>query len=169
MFQVMRNFKIVPLSVDFVKAVKASGRDAFGHEVVEQVATGAGPCRLSLQPFVPGVDERLLISYSPFTKDNAFNQPGPVFIHKKEVEPYSDIYNFPKEIKANKTSFPLSLIGYNKDQQMIFTRLVGDADVDDLIEEIFDNNPLVEYLHARNAEACCFICKIERISPGQDC
>jgi hypothetical protein len=46
---------------------------------------------------------------------------------------------------------------------MIFTQLVGDADADDMIEEVLDQNPGIAYLHARNAEACCYICKIERI------
>lgn len=55
------------------------------------------------------------------------------------------------------------MIEYNKDQQMIFTKLVADADVDLLISQIFDSNPGIEYLHARNAKACCFICKIERV------
>ncbi|NOU17056.1 MAG: DUF1203 domain-containing protein [Bacteroidales bacterium] len=159
----MRNFRIVPLTPEFVSKIKSSQKDDFGHDIVEQVASGYGPCRLSLKPFEIGVDKRLLLSYSPFEIDNAYNQPGPVFIHKKDVEPYSDIYRFPKEIKDDKVNFPLSLIGYSKDQQMIFTQLVGDADVDDLIAEIFDHNPDVKYLHARNAEPCCFICKIERI------
>lgn len=159
----MKNFKIVPLTAEYAEKIKHTGKDDFGHKVVEQVATGHGPCRLSLKPFEVGVDVRLLFSHSPFEIDNAFNQPGPIFIHKKSVEPYSDIYHFPKEIKADKVNFPLSLIGYSKDQRMVFTKLVGDADVDDLIEEIFNNNPDVEYLHARNAEPCCFICKIERI------
>lgn len=159
----MKNFRIVPLSPEFVREIKSSGKDAFGHALVEQVATGAGPCRLSLKPFKPGVDERLLFSYSPFETDNAFNQPGPVFIHKKDVEPYSDIYRFPPEIKADKQNFPLTLIGYSNDQRMVFSRLVGDADVDELIEEIFKNHPEIACLHARNAEAGCFICKIERV------
>ncbi len=46
---------------------------------------------------------------------------------------------------------------------MAFTKLVEDADVDEMIATIFDENPEIEYLHARNAEACCFICKIERV------
>ena len=57
----------------------------------------------------------------------------------------------------------MTLIGYNSEQMMALTRLVGDADVDELITEIFDQHPEVAYLHARNAQACCFICKIERI------
>ena len=159
----MKNFRIVPLAIEYVRRIKETLMDDFGHEVKTQLATGRGPCRVSLKPFEVGNDERLLLSHSPFEIDNAFNQPGPVFIHKKDVKAYEDIYNFPPELKANKESFPLSLIGYSKDQQMNLTQLVGDKDVDDLIVEIFNDHPEVEYLHARNARACCYICKIERI------
>src|SRR6266568_3890131 len=113
----MKKFKIVPLSKEYAAGIRLTGKDQFGHNVVEQVATGSGPCRVSLKPFKKGQDKRLLISHSPFAIDNAFNQPGPVFINKEEVEEYADIYHFPPEIKANKESFPLSLIGYSTDQQ----------------------------------------------------
>ena len=159
----MKNFKIVPLSKTYAEKIKKTLIDDFGHPVLEQVATGTGPCRLSLKPFVIGVDKRLLFSHSPFEFGNAFNQSGPVFINSADVEPYADIYRFPPEIKANKKSFPLTLIGYNESQQMVLSRLVGDADVDEMIVGLFDQYDHIEYLHARNAEACCFICKIERI------
>lgn len=159
----MKKFKIVPLSKEYAATIRSTGKDAFGHTIIEQIATGAGPCRVSLKPFEKGKDKRLLISHSPFDIDNAFNQPGPIFIHKEEVEEYADIYRFPPEIKADKKSFPLSLIGYSKEQMMVFTQLVGDDDVDELIPEIFEQHPGVEYLHARNAEASCYICKIERV------
>jgi len=129
---------------------------------MDQRVTGKGACRVSLHPFVPGTDIRLLFRHSPFNIDNAFNQPGPVFINKVEVEAYSDIYRFPPGIKADKKSFPLTLIGYDEKQNMVYTRLVGDADVDELISRIFDRHPVIVYLHARNAEAGCYICKIER-------
>jgi len=159
----MKQFKIVPLSSEYANKIKENNKDDFGHEVIEQVATGKGPCRVSLKPFAVGKDVRLLISHSPFAVDNAFNQPGPVFIHKKDVEPYNDLYRFPPEIKADKESFHLTLIGYTKEQMMVFTQLVGDDDVDLLIPKIFEQRPDIEYLHARSAEACCFICKIERV------
>jgi hypothetical protein len=161
--QVMKKFKIVPLSKDYAAKIKAAGKDEFGHPVIEQLATGSGPCRVSLKPFEKGVDIRLLISHSPFDIDNAYNQPGPVFINKEEVEAYSDVYRFPPVIKANKKGFPLSLVGYSKAQLMVFTRLVGEDDVDELIPEIFEQHSEIEYLHARNAQACCYICKIERV------
>ena len=159
----MKQFRIVPLSREYAHKIKENNKDDFGHEVIEQLATGKGPCRVSLKPFKVGEDVRLLISHSPFTIDNIFNQPGPVFIHKNDVEAYGNIHRFPPEIRADKESFHLTLIGYNREQMMVFTQFVGDDDVDLLIPKIFDTRPDIEYLHARNAEACCFICKIERI------
>ena len=135
----MSKFKIVPFSKAYVQKIRLTMRDDFGHQVTEKVAAGSGPCRVSLKPFKKGVDKRLLLTHSPFKIDNAYNQPGPVFINSNEVEEYQDVNRFPPEIKADKKSFPLSLIGYNVDQQMVFTKLVGDADVDELISEIFDH------------------------------
>lgn len=159
----MRKYRIIPLSWELAQRIRQSRRDDFGNDVVEQIATGYGPCRVSLTPFVPGEDKRLLFSHSPFTVQNAFNQNGPVFIHAEEVEPYSDIYRFPPMIKVDRVNFPLSLIGYSSKQSMVFTKLVGEADVDELIEQIFMTHPHVTFLHARNAEAGCYICKIERV------
>ena len=155
-------FKIVPLSKEYAAKIRATGRDTFGHEIVEQVATGYGPCRVSLRPFAVGVDRRILISHSPFEVANAFNQPGPVFFHSEEVDEYPDVHRFPPEIKADPVNFPLTLIGYDNEQRMVFAELVGDRDVDEVIKQIFDEHDDIEYLHARNAEPACFICKIER-------
>ncbi len=159
----MTPFRIVPVSASYAAAIRQSGKDNFGHDIIEQVASGKGPCRVSLKPFVKGVDKRLLLSHSPFAIDNAFNQPGPIFIHSNDVEEYSDVHRFPTAIKADRESFPLTLIGYSTDQRMVHTELVGDKDVDELIRSIFEAKPEVDYLHARNAEAGCFICKIERV------
>jgi hypothetical protein len=158
----MRNFTIIPISAEEAARIRSSRVDNFGNTVLQQVATGSGPCRVSLKAFVAGKDNRLLFSHSPFAIANAFNQPGPVFISAYPVEPYADIHRFPPEIKANKKSFPLTLVGYTSDQMMAHTRLVGDTDVEDCIEDIFANHPEVAYLHARNAQAQCFICRIER-------
>jgi hypothetical protein len=159
----MNKFKIVPLSKSYARKIRQTMKDDFNHAVTEQIATGKGPCRVSLRPFVKGIDKRLLLTHSPFELDNAFNQPGPIFINSADIEEYSDIHRFPPEIKADKKSFPLTLIGYNIAQQMATTKLVGDSDVDELINDLFDQHPEVEYLHVRNAEACCYICKVERI------
>ena len=156
-------FKIVPLSKEYALKIRETGRDDFGNEIEERIASGYGPCRVSLKPFVPGVDSRILASHSPFEVANAFNQPGPIFFNAVHtVDEYADVYRFPPEIKADPVNFPLTLIGYSSDQRMVFAELVGDRDVDELIQGVFDERPDVAFLHARNAEAGCFICKIER-------
>jgi len=158
----MQKFKIIPLSQKYAEQIRNTHKDDLGHDIIELLATGKGPCRVSLKPFKIGEDYRLLLSYSPFLIDNAFNQNGPIFINKESVEEYTNIHKFPPEIKADKQSFPITLIGYSSNQTMIFTRLVGNDDIDLLIPQIFEEHPLIEYLHARNAEAGCYICKIER-------
>ena len=158
----MSKFKIVPIAKDYAIKIRGAREDDFGNEIITAIATGKGPCRVSLKPFEPGIDVRITFSHSPFAIKNVYNQPGPVFINANDVEAYADVHRFPPEIKADKINFPLSLIGYNKNQLMVFTTSVGDADVDELINDIFDTRPDIDILHARNAKACCFICKIER-------
>lgn len=158
----MQKFKIIPLSQKYAEQIRNTRKDDLGHDIIELLATGKGPCRVSLKPFKIGEDYRLLLSYSPFIIDNSFNQNGPIFINKEPVEEYTNIHKFPPEIKADKQSFPITLIGYSSNQTMVFTRLVGNDDIDLLIPQIFEQHPLIEYLHARNAEAGCYICKIER-------
>ena len=155
-------FSIVPVSKEYIRRLQAQGTDEFGNEIVDQLAGGYGPCRVSLKPFRPRIDRRLLLSHSPFQIPNAFNQPGPIFVNSADVDEYVDVHRFPPEIKADKKNFPLSLIGYNASQQMVLSELVGDQDVEEMITRIFDDEPEVVYLHARNAQAGCFICKIER-------
>ena len=75
----MNQFKIVGLPVDYTAKIRQTLIDDFGQKVVDQLATGYGPCRVSLRPFNPGKERRLLFKHSPFEIENAFNQPGPIF------------------------------------------------------------------------------------------
>ena len=159
----MNNFKIIPLEKSYANKIRISKKDAFGNAVIKQVATGLGPCRVSLKAFRVGVDRRLLLKHSPFAIENIYNQSGPIFISADEVEEYSDIHKFPPEIKNDRINFPLTLIAYDEQQRMIFTKLVGSDDVDDLLNSIFATQPKIEFIHVRNAEAACYICKVERI------
>jgi hypothetical protein len=79
----MQTFKIVPLSKEYAQQIRSSRRDAFNHEELNELATGLGPCRF-LQPFQ--LKRYSNTKYSPFEIDNAYNQSGPVFIQKDEVE-----------------------------------------------------------------------------------
>lgn len=158
----MSNFRIVPVPAELAERVRTSRRDEYGNNVLEQVATGYGPCRLTLRAFRPGEDRRLLLTYSPFAQEGLYAERGPIFISATDTEPYADVHRFPPEIKADPVNFPLSLLGYSVDHRMNFTQLVGDRDIDQLIDDVFEQRPEVAYLHVRNSEACCFICAVER-------
>ncbi|PUU69745.1 DUF1203 domain-containing protein, partial [Flavobacterium sp. WLB] len=45
----MKNFKIVPLSKEFANKIRDTNTDNFGNQVYEQLASGKGPCRVSLK------------------------------------------------------------------------------------------------------------------------
>ena len=158
----MSNFRIVPLSKDAALRIQQARQDSYGNAVLEQTATGYGPCRLTLTAFKPGVDQRLLFAYSPFNAEGLYAEKGPVFISATKTEPYADLHRFPPQIKADPVNFPLSLLGYSADNQMVFTKLVGVDDIDDLLSETLNNHPEIVYLHVRNSEACCYICAVER-------
>jgi hypothetical protein len=96
----MKKFKVIPLSRDYANRIRKSGKDDFGHAVQVQIATGKGPCRVSLKPFEVGKENRMLISHSPFTVDNAFDQPGPIFIRDYDVAEYSDVHRFHLKLKT---------------------------------------------------------------------
>lgn len=159
----MCSFRIVPVPKKEAIKIKKSGYDELGNPVIQEIASGLGPCRVSLKPFKPGEDKRLLFSYSPFSIKNVYRQFGPIYTQANNIEEYSDIYRFPPELKADKKNFPLTLVGYDINQMMIFSKRVGDKDVDQIIENIFDKHLDIEFLHARNSSACCYICKIKRI------
>lgn len=158
-------FKVVPLSLDTANSIRSRRQDDFGNKVIETLATGKGPCRVSLRPFKIGKDRRFLFKHSPFEIDNIFNQPGPIFINKANVEPYTDVNRFPPTLIADQ-DIPITLIGYSSEQVMIYTRQLSQQEkenIDTLITEIFNQHINIAFLHARHAEACCYICKIEPI------
>ncbi len=47
-----QQFKIVSLSAEYARKIRENNKDDFGHDVVEEISTGHGPCRVSLKPFV---------------------------------------------------------------------------------------------------------------------
>lgn len=45
---------------------------------------------------------------------------------------------------------------------MVYAQLLGEADIDERIVGIFEMRTDVDFLHVRNAEACCYICRVDR-------
>ena len=128
----------------------------YGHPIHAEMATGYGPCRLCLQTFEVGADERLLFTFQPFTDPAALPAPGPVFIHRARCERYDGA-----ELPAALRPLPLALEGYGASGVLLVQRRVGASPFEVVLEGVFEP-PTVQYAHLRNAEAGCFIARIDR-------
>jgi len=127
----------------------------YGHPAHAELATGYGPCRLCLQTFQVGTDERLLFTYQPFTDPGALPAPGPVFIHRDHCERYDSA-----ELPAVLRHLPLALEGYGANGLLLVQRRVGAFGFEAVLEDVFASAG-VQYAHLRNAEAGCYIARID--------
>ena len=153
----MGSYRIQGIPDSIATAAKESMKSPqYGHPVHSETATGYGPCRLCLQTFQIGRDERLLFTYQPFTDPDALPAPGPVFIHRERCERY-DGPQLPEALRP----LPLALEGYGAMGVLLVQRRVGTAQFEAALDSMFEPRE-VQYVHLRNAEAGCFIARIDR-------
>ena len=120
------------------------------------VASGYGPCRSCLQVFDQGVDRRIYLTYNSFEGLASLPDPGPIFIHEKECARFQS-HDFPTDF----LNLPVLLESFTNEGELL-GRVVLDRDsVDAQITEIFENR-VVKFINLRNAEAGCFMARVER-------
>jgi hypothetical protein len=153
----MTSYSVKALPADLAQQVRETLKSPqYGHPVYAEMATGYGPCRSCLRKFRAGSEERLLFTYNPFAGWAPLPLPGPIFIHREDCSRYENA-GFPPEL----VDLPLVLDAYDKDGWCLSREPVRNSDVEGAIERIFAKVD-VEYIHVRNAEAGCFIARIER-------
>jgi hypothetical protein len=153
----MRSYKIQGIPDNLATVARESMRSPqYGHPAHAELATGYGPCRLCLETFQVGTDERLLFTYQPFSDPAALPAPGPVFIHRAQCERY-DGTRLPEALRP----LPLAVEGYGDGGALHVQHRVGTAPFEAVLESVFEHDQ-VRYAHLRNAEAGCFIARIDR-------
>ena len=153
----MRTYRLQGIPASIATAARETMKSPqYGHPAHAEVATGYGPCRLCLQPFRVGADERVLFTYQPFTDPDALPAPGPVFVHRAGCERYDG-----PELPAGLRELPLALEGYGAEGVPVVQRRIGTSPFEAALETVFEL-PEVRYAHLRNAEAGCFIARIDR-------
>ena len=156
----MSTYRVHGIPPALASEVRASLRSPqYGHPAHTEKAAGYGPCRQCLRTFEVGVDERILFTYQPFTDPAALPAPGPVFIHRARCERY-DGHALPDALR----SLPLAVEGYGDHGALVVQRRVGALPFEVVLERTFESSE-VRYAHLRNAEAGCFIARIDR-RPG---
>jgi uncharacterized protein DUF1203 len=153
----MRAYRIAGIPYPLATQARESLKSPqYGHPAYVELATGYGPCRLCLRTFEEGIDQRLLFTYQPFTDPEALPAPGPVFIHFETCERYEG-NELPEALRA----IPLALEGYGNGGELLVQRRVATESFEDVMGHVFESEA-VRYAHLRNAEAGCFIARIDR-------
>ena len=151
------SYRVVPISETVSSEVRRTMTSPHGGlPAWSSVATGYGPCRSCLRTFRQGEEERIYISYDPFRGVSKLPLPGPVFIHTEPCAEYSS-GEFPTEL----LSIPMLLEGFGEHSRLVRSEPVDKERVDEQVAEILSADD-VEFIHIRNAEAGCFIARIER-------
>lgn len=153
----MGNYQIQGIPQTVATAARETMKSPqYGHPAHAELASGYGPCRLCLNTFQVGTEERLLFTYQPFTDPAALPAPGPVFIHREPCERYEG----PVLPEALRT-LPLVVEGFGEAGDLMVQQRVGRDPFETVLQTILDSES-VRYAHLRNAEAGCFIARIDR-------
>ena len=154
------NFTVrgIPQSLaDEVRRTRVSPQ--YGHPTLLEVATGTGPCRCCLRPFVPGQEQRLLFTYRPQGEDGSLMAPGPVFIHAEPCEAYVDD-GFPPGLR----SLPLAFESRAARSRVLVVLTPATTQAPESCIERLLGEPGAKWLHLRHAEAGCFVARVERLA-----
>lgn len=153
----MLRFRISGIPESLAHRVRSTLRSPqYGHPAHVETATGYGPCRQCLKTFREGKEERILFTYQPFASP-ALPAPGPVFIHREACHSY-DALGVPEELR----SIPLAVESFGAAGELVERFRLGSRQIEEELERQMAD-PRVEYLHLRNAEAGCFIARVQPV------
>lgn len=151
------SFKVMPISQEISDKVRETQESPqYGHPAHTDTAKGYGPCRSCLKTFIKGAEERILFTYNAFENLYEVPLPSPIFVHKEHCEPFT-ADGFPPELRG----LPLIFEAYGENGEVMKRERVVESNIETSIENLFQSS-FVEYIHIRNAEAGCFIARIER-------
>lgn len=151
------SYRVVPIRPEIARSVRENLKSPqYGHPAFADVAKGYGPCRVCLETFVKNSDERILFTYNAFENLSDLPLPGPVYIHKNDCAAFAGD-GFPPALAA----LPLLFEAYGRESRLVAREKLDQTGIDRQIAEIFGLRR-VEYINLRNAEAGCFVARIER-------
>lgn len=153
-------YRIISLSDRFADLVRETMvAPGYGHPAHREVATSYGPCRVCLETFEAGEENRILFTHNPFGEHENLPLPGPIFIHEARCTRYPKSADFPDALRA----IPMTLNAYASGRRLLAQEPVLDGKVEPKIERLLDDLR-IDYIHVRNREAGCYMLRIERIS-----
>jgi hypothetical protein len=151
------SFRIVPIDAAVADRARRERRSPqYGHPASVELAKGYGPCRSCLRVFRQGAEDRLLFTFNPVPAASGLPQPGPIFIHADPCTPF-DADGVPADLRG----LPLFLEGFGRGSWLVRRVPVEHGDVEAALAAL-GGEPALETILLRNAEAGCFIARVER-------
>ena len=152
------NFQVIAISPEIARQARETMKSPqYGHPAHADLARGYGPCRSCLRTFEIDKEIRILFTYNAFAELSSLPLPSPIFIHQNDCKRY-EANKFPSDLR----SLPTILEGYGNESWLVSRETVANEDFEGVITRIFAD-AAVRYIHIRNAEAGCFIARIERL------
>jgi hypothetical protein len=143
---------------DEVGRIRRGEPDANGQPALIRVAEGvANPCRHCLGLIAEG-EEKLLLAYRPFAGLHPYAESGPIFLHKRECEPYAAEF-----LPAWFTYMDPAIIrGYGSDDWIRYETgdVVPGAELTAACQRILGDDTIA-YVHIRS-KYNCFQCRVDR-------
>ncbi|MEP6925836.1 MAG: DUF1203 domain-containing protein [Pyrinomonadaceae bacterium] len=152
------NFRVTGIPPEIARKARETMRSPqYGHPAHADLAKGYGPCRSCLRTFERDKENRILFTYNAFAGLSNLPLPGPIFIHQDDCQRY-EASEFPPYLR----SLPIILEGMGRESWLIAREKVADENFEMAINRLFAH-AAIDYVHLRNAEAGCFIARIERL------
>ena len=150
-------FRVRGIPQEIADEVRRTRRSpGYGHPAHLELASGTGPCRCCLRPFVAGQDQRLLFTYRPTGDGRSLMAPGPVFIHAGHCDAFGGD-GFPDALRSVALAFEARDTGSRVSEVSARDDVPAEAQIKVLFEELY-----AQWVHVRHAEAGCYIARVDR-------
>ena len=151
------SFKVLAVSADVADAVRATSRSPqYGHAAPRTTATSYGPCRSCLRTFRVGEEDRVMFTFNPFEGTGVPPTPGPIYVHAEACERFES-EGFPPGLRE----LPLMFEAYDEDDLPRVRVRPEPETIERDITRLLDD-PAHRFVLVRNAEAGCYIARVER-------
>lgn len=151
-------YRTLPMPTPLAQAARRTGRaPGYGHPVHASAAPadGYGPCRHCLRRFKEG-ERRLLMTYNPYPEPPEVPVVGPVFIHEAACAAFEG-EGLPDELRG----LPMVAQGHLREGRGLLNLHLDPEDPEAGIQALLQD-PRVDSITLRNAEAGCFMARLVR-------
>jgi Protein of unknown function (DUF1203) len=148
-------FSVVAIESAVAVRIRKTRQDDFGN-ALEIWESDPVPCRHCLRITATG-EPVILFAHRPFDFSGPYAEIGPVFVHARACERYSDTDIFPEDFRER----VLTMRAYNATGRIEAAELSAPGRPEESIARLFANER-VRFIHVRNPAWGCYDFRVDR-------